>query len=117
MPEFYDPEQQHQNEVAAILAEKTQVRKGGWPKGKPRGKKVKETPAAGFDALAKNGTAVSDDEYFEPVVAASNMEQYVWTQALILAMQTLQVRSADRVQTCVPIADKAVDLFNERFAA
>lgn len=60
----------------------------------------------------------ANPDYVEPVKEKkdTNMsDKEVWMNAFTSAMITLEIKSPVNIATCVPIADRALELFKARF--
>lgn len=57
----------------------------------------------------------SDVETATAVPDVAYTEKMIWKEAMFVAMTNFQVRSADGIAKCVPIADEFLNIYNERW--
>ena len=73
------------------------------------------TKAANKAARAAAGIPEPTKPKKEPIMSGKISDEEVWTLALCAAMRNLEIKSPVNVATCVPVADKALELFKAKF--
>ena len=73
------------------------------------------TKAANKAARIAAGEPEPTRQKREPVMIGKISDEEVWTLALCAAMRTMEIKSQVNVATCVPVADRVLELFKVKF--